>query len=168
MKGMAIALIAVVAFFVSATACFAQSVGWTVIMSSMDTLASYEIGTIEGGNVNFVRGSSVVTIPVDSVKILVRHNEPHFWSSAGYGTLTGATVGAIAGLASYQKPTGSFAFDPGLGVTAFGSAILGGLAGFTIGGIVGAVSGSDDVYDLTQATTIERVQILQDLRRKSR
>ncbi len=145
-----------------------QTNEWTVITSAKDTLRSCIIGTLEGDVVNLVCGSSVVQIPVDSLSMLIRHRESHFWSGAGYGTLAGITVGAIVALATYHKPTGTWAIDIGAGGAAVGGGILGAVTGFTIGGIVGAVSGGDEKYDLSQKPTKEKIKILRDLRGENR
>ncbi|MFZ1082939.1 MAG: hypothetical protein WAO19_13555 [Candidatus Kryptoniota bacterium] len=146
----------------------AQTDEWTVITSAKDTLRSCIIGTLEGDVVNLVCGSSAVQIPVDSLSILIRHKESHFWSGAGYGTLAGITVGVIVGLGIYEKPTGPWAIDVGRGGAALGGGILGAVAGFTIGGIVGAVFGGDEKYDLSQEPTKEKIKILRDLRGENR
>ena len=144
----------------------AQINGWTVITSAQDTLGPCTIGALAGGFVYLSCDSSSMRLPVDSLKIILRQGEPHFWSSAGYGTLAGVAVGALFGFATYQRPSGSFTFDFGPGAAAFGGAILGGVAGFAIGGIVGASSGGEEKYDLSGATTEEKVKILHILRRE--
>jgi len=156
--------------FTYPTICSAQTNEWTVITSAGDTLRSYIIGRLVGNVVHLIRGSSVVEISVDSLSMLIRHNESHFWSSAGYGALAGTAVGVVVGLASYEKPksTGFFTLDLGPGASAAGGAILGAVTGFTIGGIVGAVSGGDEEHDLSQESTEEKIKILQDLRRENR
>lgn len=150
-------------FLFTYTMSFAQSHAWTVITSAHDTLRSCIVGGLENNMVNLICGSSVVQISVDSLSIVTRHGESHFWSGAGYGTLVGAAAGTLVGVATYQKPAGPTAFDFGPGVQAFGGAILGGVAGFTIGGIVGAGSGGDDRYNLSEETTAGKIKILGDL-----
>ncbi len=154
--------------FIYATVSPAQTNDWTIITSARDTLRSCVIGRFEGDMVNLICGSSVIRIPVDSLSMVTRHKESHFWSGAGYGTLIGTAGGALIGLASYQKPTGAFALDFGPGFAALAGGILGAVTGFTIGGIAGAVSRGDQRYDLSQATTVEKIQILHDVRKQNR
>jgi len=59
-----------------------------------------------------------------------------------YGTLIGESAGAIAGAASYQKPdcAGTTWFcDTGRGADAFAGGLVGGVLGFAVGGIWGAM-----------------------------
>lgn len=123
------------------------------------------MGALEGDILKLVCPSSVIRIPVDSLSVLIRHRESHFWRGAGYGTLAGIAVGAIVGAATYQKPAGPWAINVGRGGTALGGGILGAVTGFTIGGIAGAVSGGDEKYDLSQDTTKKKIETLRDFRR---
>lgn len=163
MKIITILSILYILSFTYPTISSAQTNKWTVITSAQDTLRSCIVVKLEGDVVNLFCGSSVVQISVDSLSMLIRHKESHFWSGAGYGTLAGITVGAIVGLATYHKPTGAWDIDLGPGVAALGGGILGAVTGFTIGGIVGAVSGGDEKYDLSQEPTKEKIKILRDL-----
>jgi hypothetical protein len=146
----------------------AQTNEWTIITSARDTLRPCIIGKLEGDVVNLICGSSAIQISADSLSMLTRHEESHFWSGAGYGTLIGAAMGTFVGAATYQKSTGTFALDLGPGVAALGGGILGAVMGFTIGGIVGIVSGGDKEYDLSQEPTVEKIKILRDIRRENR
>jgi hypothetical protein len=138
---------------------------WTIITSARDTLRSCIIDRLEGDVVNLICGGSAIQIPVDSLNLLTRHKESHFWSGAGYGALIGTAVGVIVGLASYEKPksTGFFTLDFGSEGAALAGGILGTVAGFTIGGVIGAVSGGDERYDLSQKPAGEKIKILRDL-----
>lgn len=115
--------------------------------------------------VYLICNDSVIHISVDSLRMLTRLKESHFWSAAGYGTLAGSAAGALLSVATYHRPSGAFTVDMGPGIAALGGALLGGLAGFTIGGIVGAASGGDETYDLSREPTVEKTKILRDIRR---
>ncbi len=167
MKIITIVSILCIFSFTYPTISSAQSNEWTVITSTGYTLRSCTIGTLEGDVVNLVCGNSAVQIRVDSLSMLIRHKESHFWSGAGYGTLVGIAVGAIVGLATYQKPTGAWSIDLGPGVAALGGGVLGAVTGFIIGGIIGAVSGGDETYDLSQEPTKEKIRILRYILREN-
>jgi hypothetical protein len=144
----------------------AETEKWTIITSAGDTLWSCVIGRLEGSVVNLICGSSVIQMSVNSLSMLTRHGESHFWSGAGYGAFAGAAVGALVGVVAYAKATGPYAIDLGPGVNALGGAMLGGVAGFTIGGIIGAASGGGETYDLSQESTVEKIKILREIRRE--
>ena len=110
-----------------------------------------------------MRNDSVIHMSVDSLHILTRHKDSHFWSAAGYGTLAGSVAGALLAVANDHPSSGGFNLGPG--VAALGGAVLGGAIGFTVGGIVGAASGGDETYDLSREPTVEKIKILRDCRR---
>ena len=168
MKIVTILSIVCIFSFTYSTISSAQTNGWTIITSAQDTLQSCTIFALVGDMVYLSCSSSVIHIPVDSLKILVKRNESHFWSGAKYGTLAGTALGIIVGWASYQRPTGWYTFDIGEPGAAMGGAILGAFTGFTIGGIVGAVFVGDEKYDLSQEPTEEKIKILRDIRRENR
>jgi hypothetical protein len=143
---------------------FAQTKGWTVITMAQDTLRSCMIGALAHDSANLSCGGRDIQIPVDSLKLLIRQNESHFWSSVGYGTLCGAGLGAFIGGVSHTKSSGLI---DGPGIAAFGGGILGAATGFVIGGIIGITFGGDDRYDLTKESTDEKVKILREARRES-
>ena len=157
-----------VAFFTHFTVSFAQTYHWTIVTAAHDTLRSCVIGKMEGDVCNFICEKSVIHISADSLNILSRHKESHFWRGAGNGTLIGFAVGALVGVATYQNPAGSYAIDPGPGVAALGGAILGGVAGFTIGGIIGATSGGEETYYLSGKSAMDKIRILQSLRNENK
>ena|ERR1700690_946450 len=167
MKTTAIILIAYFFSLISPAISSAQSKQWTVIKSSGDTLRSCVIGTLEGTVVNWVSSKDAIQISVDSLKMLYRHGESHFWSGAGYGALAGVIAGTIIGTVTYQKPTGPWAIDLGEGPAVAGGGILGGVTGFAIGGVIGAFSGGDEKHDLSREPTEEKIKILRELRGES-
>ncbi len=69
----------------------------------------------------------------------------------------GIPVGAIVGLASYKEPEpGSWEIDFGPGASAAGGALLGCLAGFPVGAIVGAFSTRYTTHDLVTVAPADK------------
>ena len=149
----------------------AQKNLWTVITTSGDTLQSCLIGTLEGNMVYLVRDNGAMKICVDSLRILSKYNETHFWSGAGYGTVAGIIAGAIIGAVTYQKPKSNGEWDFDLFVQfghTLGGGILGGVTGFAVGGVIGASMGGDEKHDLSQEPTEGKIKILRELREESK
>ena len=147
----------------------AQRSVWNVVLAGGDTLSECAPYTLEDSVLTLGCGGKMVSWPIDSIGIIYRHKESHFWTGAGYGALGGAAVGAIIGAVAYTQPASAsgqwFSYDPGRGAVAFGSGILGAAGGFAVGGIVGAFAGGDEVYQLSGQTramkrlTIQRVMM---------
>lgn len=84
-----------------------------------------------------------------------------------FGTLGGAVIGAIIGLATYQKPNCDpnawFCFDFGPGVDALGGGLIGALGGGLAGGIIGAagkkafkIGGKKENIDAFKMSVLQR------------
>jgi hypothetical protein len=165
MKGLMLLIIFCIAAISSSAISQDQDRLWTVITASEDTLLLCALDHIDNGRIQLACGNAASHVSVDSVRKIIRHVQSQFWKSAGYGALGGAAAGAIIGLASYQRPRsgGFISLDYGPGFSAAGGAILGAVAGFAVGGIVGAASGGDEVHDLTSETFAEKLRILKHL-----
>lgn len=83
------------------------------------------------------------------------------------GTLSGAAIGAIIGLVTYQEPDCGpgtwFCLDFGPGFSALGGGIIGAFGGGLIGGIAGAsakktfsIGGKKEKYDAMKMSVLER------------
>ncbi len=129
-----------------------QETVWRVGVLGRDTLSECILQALDDNLITFVSNGTVISLPIDSVDYVSRHKESHFWTGAGYGTLVGCTVGALAGYAAYHKPEptpGEFTFDFGPGFSALAGGMLGSIGGFVIGGAIGASAGGDEMYKLS-------------------
>ena len=142
------------------TVSFSQDSRWTVVTTAHDTLRLCSIGKLEEGMVIFTSADMKKQIHVDSLILLSRHRDGHFWKGAGYGSLAGTFLGGFVGVASYKKSS----YDFGPGFSALGGAILGAVGGFTIGGILGATAGGDQIYELSTLSIEEKIKVLRELR----
>ena len=62
-------------------------------------------------------------------------------------------AGALIAAATYEEPKGAFAVDPaGRGGTIAAGAVVGGIPGFILGGLIGSSAGKAKVYDLSGQT----------------
>jgi hypothetical protein len=145
------------------SACTAQSQLWSVRLSNGDTLSGCTLQTVDDSVLTLEHQATIKSIAVDSVDIIFRHERSQFLEGAGYGTLIGGGVGAIAGWALYRKPRGPFAIDFGPGFSAAAGATAGALGGFLIGGIVGASYARHEEYALSGLRHKRRVLILRML-----
>ncbi len=130
----------------------------TLIQSSMEELIADSVRISLSGQSQWVKVDSVLEIRI--IK------KSKFWQGAGIGFLGGAVFGGVLGAASYSKPSPSdsyFNVDSGPGLSTFGGVVLGGLTGTLVGGIIGASSGKDKVYDLSQKNLEEKIKIIKSI-----
>jgi len=85
-----------------------------------------------------------------------RVGKSKFWKGAGIGFLAGGATGGLIGAATYEESTEPLAdifINPARqGEAIVTGALLGGISGFIIGGLVGSSAGKEQVYDFTQKT----------------
>lgn len=141
----------------------AQTKGWLIFTLQHDTLADCTLIAVNNSVVEIIHYDSIIRIPLDSLTVLFRRGESHFWTGAGFGALAGGVLGAIIGTASYQKPTGPFAIDFGPGMSAAGGAIIGAPVGFAIGGAIGASSGGDELYNIQDRSRLDKAALIGSL-----
>jgi len=150
---------------ISAFTAFAQSSGWTVYIRSHEPVFPCTLIGIENEQIQLSCDSLKMNVAIDSVQMLAREKETHFWAGAGYGALAGVVVGAAVGLVMYEKPkpSGYFTLDLGPAVSAVGGGVLGVVTGFLVGGIIGTLSCGTEMYDLSKETTASRMHLIRAL-----
>jgi len=150
---------------ISAFTAFAQSSGWTVYIRSHEPVFPCTLIGIENEQIQLSCDSLKMNVAIDSVQMLAREKETHFWAGAGYGALAGVVVGAAVGLVMYEKPkpSGYFTLDFGPAVSAVGGGVFGAVTGFLVGGIIGTLSGRTEMYDFSKETTTKRMQLIRAL-----
>jgi len=151
--------------FVDVEDCLAQPDVWTVITIVPDTLHSCLIGDIEDNRVSLIRTTGeVVRMSVDSIGTLVRKRGSQFWSGAGYGALIGGGAGVFLGAVTYEEPsTGFQLFHISRGGQAFLGGMFGSLSGLVVGGLIGAASGGEERYDISDRSVENKRTILRQL-----
>ncbi len=137
-----------------------QEKPFSVITTAGDSLEACVVDSLTDSIVYLTCGSIRSSIPVDSIRNLVWHRESHFWAGAGIGAGAGAVVGFAAGYASYKKTKGPIEILSPTFTGLEGAIIIGVPAGFIVGGIIGAVSGSNDVYNLSQRSHKNKMMII--------
>jgi hypothetical protein len=140
-------LLIVTILCISAKMSSAQEKLWRLTFVSHDTLTASRLDSLSDSTLFVTCNSRVISLPIDSIAVLVGFKEGHFMKGAGIGFLVGAATGAIIGAASYQKPRGAFAIDLGPRAEAEAGGLLGAVGGFFIGGIITG-SDSHETYDL--------------------
>lgn len=78
-----------------------------------------------------------------------------------FGFLGGALIGGAVGLASYKEPARGN-WDFGSGPLFATGALIGGLSGLVVGGLIGKSVGTDQVHDLTKKSKVEKLRLLAD------
>lgn len=145
---------------------------WNLVLSKGDTLFHCKLLRVSNGMLVFSQ-DVVDSVSIESLSAVFRHSEGSFWTGAGYGAIAGGAVGAIIGAASYEEPkpnpNGGYFSNLNLGfgspaLSAVGGGILGAAGGFIIGGIIGASSGDEDSYELSDRPQNARIMILEMIR----
>jgi hypothetical protein len=134
---------------------------WTVITSSDDTLRMCTVRLSANGRMMIYSANMLYDLPIESLKTVIVPGEPQFWRGAGIGALAGGVLGgAIAG-ATMEEHRGGYIDLSGIAV--FGGGILGAAAGFAVGGVIGAASGADDVYEFSGQPNESKIRCIRKL-----
>jgi hypothetical protein len=110
------------------------------------------------GNLSLFSGTE---LPIDQVDNIIIIKESKFLKGLGQGFLIGAVPGALIGLLSGDDSGGFIRFTAGQ------KALIGGLflglAGATVGGLVGALAGIDEPIDLSDVSPTRKDLYLEKL-----
>jgi NADPH-dependent curcumin reductase CurA len=136
----------------------AQDYPWNILLTHDDTLFNVSLEYFTGDYLLATTGAETYWISINSIIEMTKLRKSKAFEGMGYGILAGGAMGALIGLAAYEKPKGGF--DLGPGVNALGGGISGGILGIAIGGVVGGLVGKDEVYDLSQSTYEEKVKLI--------
>lgn len=140
-------------FFIFANALPAQNKAWQIKLAGGGMLSNVSLQNVIGDSLAISQAGQTRRIAVDAVIEMRRDGKSKFWKGAGIGLLAGGATGALIAAATYEESTGPFAVDPaGRGGTTIAGAVLGGIPGFIIGGLVGSSAGKAQVYDLSGKT----------------
>jgi hypothetical protein len=139
----------------------AQDYKWNILLAHGDTLFSVSLLYFTGDYLLTVTGEKTCWISINSITEMTKLRESKAGEGVRYGFLVGGAMGAVIGLASYEKPKGGLDLGPGLNALSVG--IVGGILGIVIGGAVGKSAGMDQIYDLSQYTYEEKVNCIRNL-----
>lgn len=154
--------------FLFTSSVFGQEKNWQITLTNGKVISNIFLQQVEGDSIALASVSSATTImkwiPVDSITELRHVKKSKFWKGAGIGFVAGATVGALIGWATYEKP----APNPddwfpdlweGPEYNAIGGGILGAPVGFLLGGIIGASMGRDEIYDFSKMNHKQKLNL---------
>lgn len=161
-------------FIMTASSLFAKTSYWTITLTHGDTISNVSLQQLKNDSLT-ISGESFIkfVLPIDSIVELrkPKPGKPSFWKGAGIGLLTGTVAGGLIGWATYSDSKSSSSshdsfnldldFGPGLNI--IGGGLVGGVAGFAVGGIIGASCGKDKVYDLSQKTHIQKYNMIEGI-----
>ena len=144
----------------------AQENNWQIILSDGNKISCVSSRILTGSSL-FIIGSRITRqIPVQSIVKIRIVKKSKFWEGGKIGFFSGATLGALFGMITYDKQKShnysEFQFDLSGAVTIFWG-ITGGLVGFITGGTVGALHGKDIVFDLSGMTLEEKKVVIRKI-----
>jgi hypothetical protein len=143
-------------FFVlmlSTCSVFAKEIRFDLHLNQDRWFKNIVLTRLEKDSLFFIDECSEKGIHLIELDQIFKLRKSGFRKGAGIGLIGGTIVGAIIGRLSYKKPKhgGFISFDFGPGFSTFGGALLGGGAGFLVGGIIGYSRGeSKKEYNLSE------------------
>lgn len=152
------------------TLSFAAQNSFNLTFSSGKNLENVAIKCMDGDSLEITHAGTVQWIKIDSLVTIKQIKDSNFWKGAGYGFFSGAVLGAILGGTSSGGSDNSGEFDldfegPGWIIL---SGVIVGTAGATVGGVIGALDGTDKVYDLSNKNLDEKKKIINSILSKSK
>jgi hypothetical protein len=137
----------------SITCTFGQETSWELISTSGDTITRCKLDSLQNGFLFYSHDRTVSFISIDSLVGLESYKPSRYWKGAGIGFALGSVFGALIGDAAYEEPKpGSWnLMNMGRGVSVAVGAVLGGMGGLIVGGIIGGTceGRSARVFQLT-------------------
>ncbi len=148
--------IIILIFMLAASSLFAKTSHWTIVLAHGDTISNVSLQQIKNDSLTLAGEEFTKSVPIDSIMELRKPHKSSFWKGAKIGTLSGIAAGCLFGLANTAGSNHRYVGD---GLIIMTGGVLGGVAGFTVGGIIGACS-KDRVYDLSQETHVQKYNII--------
>ena len=144
---------ALLLLFIFATSLSAQDNAWQIKLAGGDLLSDVALQNIAGDSLAILQSGQARRIAIEAIVELQRAGKSKFLQGAVIGMLAGGAAGALIAAATYEEPKGAFAVDPaGRGGTIAAGAVVGGIPGFILGGLIGSSAGKVKVYDLSGQT----------------
>ena len=148
----------IIIYLLSTSSLLSMSNNWKLTLINGDTISNISLQRLEGDSLVISDTTFTKCILVDSIIEVRQINKSYFREGAGIGLLGGVIIGVLIGSAAYKesgpssgesKDSINLDFMPGgPGINTLAGGILGGLSGFLVGGIIGAFSRKDEIYDL--------------------
>ncbi len=150
----------VLAFLLFSGMAAGQDTSIKIITAAGETLVVSSIDSLTESTLYVTRAYNSASIPIDSLHSIILPGDTHFWLGAGIGLLVGSVSGFLIG---YGGRTGTFLGALEGLAQGVGGVIIGGPLGFVFGGLIGTVSGSEEVVSLSGYGRTEKTMILQSL-----
>lgn len=127
----------------------AQQNNLNLILFNGDAISNFSTQKLVGDSIMISHLGEAKLIAIESIIAIRKVAKSEFWKGAGIGFFAGAAAGLLILAATYEKPKSS---DWNINIgpppeVAVG--VLGGLAGFFVGGVIGTTAGEDEIYDLS-------------------
>ncbi len=140
---------------------FSQEHRWQLTLADGKIMSGVTLDSLSNGSLVVKRNNSSLSVEVKQIREIRLMKESKLEEGAEIGAGVGLIVGAVYYLATYKEeslshPNWTVVPDvrpAGKVLGTLGSSIVCGLAGAIVGGVVGAVSSRDEVYDLSQLTS---------------
>jgi len=140
----------------------AQENNWQIVLSDGSKISCISSRILTGGSLFIISSKITQQIPVQSIVKIRIVKKSKFWQGGRIGFFSGATLGALFGIITYDKQKShnysEFQIDLSGAITIFWG-ITGGLVGFITGGTIGALHGKDIVFDLSGMTLNEKKRL---------
>lgn len=170
MSGCVIKLsLSVAIIFTAGSPSLSQEYDWHVTLATGEIFHCAALDRLVDDSLIIIRSEKVQILPLNSLCLLWREKEPRLGRGAIIGAALGATAGALLGVAVDNAKADC---RPGQPDECFGAwslqytkqgAIIGGLAGLVIGGIIGAAASEDELYDFSRITLKQKSNLLETL-----
>ena len=144
----------------------AQENDWQIVLSDGNKISGISHRALTGDSLFIIHSRIIEWVPVHSIVKIRIVKKSKFWQGAGIGFASGAAVGVLVGIITYdeQNSNGYSEFRIDLsGVFPIFWGITGGFVGFITGGTVGAFCGKDIVFDLSEMALEEKKAVIREI-----
>jgi hypothetical protein len=135
---------------------YAANDTWDISLANGDTLFNVFLIKLTDDSLLVSSGTHSKWISIESITGMSSMKGTRILRGMGTGFFVGGAIGAVIGLATYEKPDQDNAIativDPGPAGAAFAGGILLGAVETVVGGIYGSTTKNQEVYDLSAWT----------------
>ncbi|HTY10224.1 MAG TPA: hypothetical protein VMF88_04030 [Bacteroidota bacterium] len=138
---------------------------WRLTLLSDEVIAAGTLDSLHEGVLYATKAGRALILPVDSIAVIERHVEGHFWTGAIFGLIGGSALGGLFAEAAHGQDPGispPASSDAGHAPALVSGFVIGGMGGFVVGGIIGSSpSSGNGTYTLTGKKMREKIAALQ-------